>query len=559
MVIRPDLHDREVRAVLDGVPPSSGMVNRLRSRYGPPGTAHQLLNVDLDDLTTVARRGGRVAVPVEDLVDASLRIAAALDHYPPDAALRRLYIAQNGGDIYHTSDLLTWLPVTGGPVDVLTDSAVMFPITDGVYVLPRAADAPYIIDAAGAISQSTGLLNVEPPLGGVDGCFAMSRAWILTVAAELHFSKPNPTAAGAMTDWCQDGTCSGVGGRFLLSPYNGGRPVACRPWNRQSIIVFFDRYIEEVIVEDWNSGAFNLQTQAIRNIMEPRYGTSARSSVVSIGQEMFFLDQYGEYRSLVQTVNAQQAGVTPLAVSEPIKKILPGRLTHAHAHKSHAMIWQDKLYLWVPLDGSTECNARLVLDLGRRIWTSLDVFSRPSGHTFTTRLRSGGAAGEEMYDTDGSTGSEASSVIYRTSPLTHTDDGAIIPLVYETQGFDAGMPECDKLIDHIEVEVEGDNETSVVVDVRMSDGGAYHAIPGAVVVTNATGSYPLVYPLAYPIYPDIAGRVRRRLSVGPNLEVDGRGRMYQFRFRETGSRGKVQIVRWHAAIRVQPMTQNVEE
>lgn len=126
----------------------------------------------------------------------------------------------------------------------------------------------------------------------------------------------------------------------------------------------------------WGSGTFipttenSLDTTNSRVVLlSAKIGCVAPKTITygsgSGRSDIFFLSRDG-LRSL-QRVEQDVAGGAGEAVSEPIKDVID-RINWSYAHKSVAAVWDNKLYLTIPVDGATELNLTVVFDLVTKTW-----------------------------------------------------------------------------------------------------------------------------------------------------------------------------------------------
>ena len=111
--------------------------------------------------------------------------------------------------------------------------------------------------------------------------------------------------------------------------------------------------------------AINSKTVILTN----EIGTIAPNSVVYASgagkSDVFFLSRDG-VRSLDRVEQDTAGGVGP-PLSEPIQDIID-RIHWAYADKATSAVYDHKLYMGIPVDGSTENNATIVYDLLKKRW-----------------------------------------------------------------------------------------------------------------------------------------------------------------------------------------------
>lgn len=488
--------------IIRSVPLLKGVINRFAAQYIPEDSVSVLQNGDLTDPTRPAIRDGYSEIGAAQTgIDAALKILriSGFAYLNTTAGTRLLVITipnSGSGKTYRLDDVDggTWtVSQTGGSADFDPGNSdtVMFQANDGLYFLGAAN--VFTMDSSGVMYDAldvSGTLK-SPPQGGVDGAYFLNRAWILKAGTsalppELHYSilLPDPANPDVAWDRLQDGATT-VAGRFQLSPNWGAAAVACRPWNQTSMIVFFDTNIEEVIIDSADPG-----DSSTRRVLEPRFGTRSRDSIVTIGQEMFFLDQFGEFRSLQQTVNAAQAGVVPKPISEPIKDELPGSLNMNALDKVRAIAYRDKIYLWYPRLGESEAKSMAVFDTSLRIWIGAPWrMADEASRVLVSNMRESASKGEELYFSDGAA---AVARVYRQFDGSFKDNGATITYSEETKAFDFDIPEANKTPTELELEGKGAQGAVATAAVRIEEGGGWQQLSGQLAIPgNEASDFPL--------------------------------------------------------------------
>lgn len=539
-------------------PLSGGLNNRYQTQYIQDDQASELFNVDLDDVTRPKARdgylilGGSTAAMQASINSGLLsKRIAGVAYLHTTFNTKKLFIAIDDGSsgrCYWRTDVSAsgyWteaMVTTTLSFAVNTADAPVFQVNDGLMIIPEAATNVHTMDKDGNLYDG-GNTNTSPPRGAVDGCAFLSRAWLLkqgTTAnpVELHYSKLLPSPSAPSTQWGRDGTTVSplLAGRLQLAADRGGQAVAVKPWNELSLMVFFNNCIEEILV-------FNDAPQfgSIRRVIEDGIGCCSRDSVLAVGQEMFFADQFGQVRSLQQTVNAAQAGVVALPLSEPIANELPGKLNQVYRHKIRSIKFRDRMFVAYPRMESTEANAVAVFHLGRRIWESIWTLKHPVGRWVISDIR---GSGDDLWYSDGSTATgrdvNIGPALYRFFPGTYSDNGFAIQYKETSKAFDFGVPEADKLWDGYEAEARGTSGSTMETAIRFDEDSGFKDLEGAVVVAAPGSSFPILasdFPLTPSDFPLIAGSTvlamkRQSIYGALNSDTDGgpieaRGRIAQ--------------------------------
>lgn len=108
-------------------------------------------------------------------------------------------------------------------------------------------------------------------------------------------------------------------------------------------------------------------------------GCMAKRSVIQANGGVLFLSDNGVYFLQPSQVGANDA-MRLLTVADPISAPIDDviqRINRAYAHRSVAAYWNNRYYLAVPLDSSTENNTILVYNFILKNWESVDTY--PSG------------------------------------------------------------------------------------------------------------------------------------------------------------------------------------
>jgi hypothetical protein len=552
----------DLKAIWRSEPLLGGLNNRVGPQYLSDQQASVLENVDLKDPSRPKVRDGYATIgsAQTDILAALLdnRINSLGVLSPTGATATSMFITipdAGSGRTYRTTDTTT------GWDDALT---VAPDATPGQQYDPGAAEdiptaqladcyyllgsTPAAIDTANGVVRSSNTDDIlgtagSPPHNGVDICSMLGRGWIFTNACILCYSKFNPAAATINSDWARLGIFSPTtgAGRLEVSPNSSQVARGLLPWNETSLLLFYDNSIEQVVVSITDPF-----TDSARRVIEPRFGLIARRAKAVLGQEVFFMDQYGSVRTLGQTVNAEQSGVASLPLSEAIAAELPGRLNFAAASKVHFVIKREKLYVYFPRDTATQCNARAVYNLAYRMWESIDLLGHAHGHAVVSDIRGDGANGFEMFVTNGESSGTVVSRVYRTDTGSYTDAGSTI--VYREYGkaLTFGSPEAEKLYAAVEAGFIGDQGVEVQVVVQVDEAGITEPLaPNYVIPVTGTSDFPLtsssfpLLPSSFPLVDTPNGITRNlwRLTDVSN-GLSGRGRMIRFGFQtETTTAG----------------------
>jgi hypothetical protein len=163
---------------------------------------------------------------------------------------------------------------------------------------------------------------------------------------------------------------------------NGGNDevVAISPWTINEALVLMRNSIfyASFGVDRYVSGD-GLSTDSFTKTLVTDIGCMAKKSVVQANGGIVFLSDNGVYFLQPSQVGANDAmRLLTLAdpLSAPIDDVIQ-RINRAYAHRAVATYWNNRYYLAVPLDGSSDNNAVLVFNFILKNWESVDVY--PAG------------------------------------------------------------------------------------------------------------------------------------------------------------------------------------
>lgn len=547
------------------VPVVGGLNNRFAPQMLQDGQLSGSINVDLSDPTRPASRDGYSTIASgQENIDAGLldkRINGMGVLSPSGTADTSLVVTipdAGSGKTYRTTN------TTGAWVEVATSAPASYdPGAASDVPMAQVNDCLYILGSTPAAMDSAGLLTIStntddttgpdvlgsPPHNGVDICYAFNRAWILTTTSAvgppaLNYSITLPTAAGLNASWARAEVYSDttVAGRLLLSPNNSAVARGVLPWMGQSLIVFFDNSTEEVRLSSFGPSGEPAYsdpfTYAQRAVLEPRFGLIGRRAKAAMGQEIYFMDQYGSIRRLSRTVNDANAGVSPLPLSEQIAGELPGRLNLVHASKVIITIFRQRMFVDYPRDAATECSHRCIYNLAYGFWETVAAPRDPIGHVVVTDVRGAGANGHEMFTSDGTSGASAESLVYRWYDGSYADNGAAIPYTETLRGFHFDRPESPKVFEDFELEAVATAGVEAHVDMQVDENGRWFRAAATWKAQVTPSSWPLTdssFPLTDSSFPliDATPIVRRKVMSWEGFEGVGengrRGRFARFR------------------------------
>ena len=475
--------------------PVKGVNNRWgNTRKLDPGESPELLNVTLEDQSTPAKRDGFAEVESghKPFAPPALRggLFAELDLGPNS----RLMVAGfPGGNTYvtHSPDGPTWTyaGVVEDPtgtiardMDITSDRAKAIQGNGLLWLVTPGTGTPIHTMGPDGFWRDCGSGNLSPPTDAVDGVYMLARMWFIA-GNRLYWSKLLPVQGDLLPEPSAfdltNSTPSGSGGFIELSPEQGAEPVAIVGWREESLIIFFKNQIEEVVI---NPSDPLLST---RKRLEGNIGCGARDSVVQVGDDIYFLDQYGQYRSLRRNQLGNDQGVISLPVSEAFRAEMPGNLNKQFMYRTQAALLEEFLYVCFPSGSSESPDRWMVLDLGRGSITGPWSMSSSFSRLLVSDIEGGGF---RMYGLGG----EALSRVYRFFDGRYTDDGTAIQFRHTTKAFDMGIPQSDKTPAWYDVEFVGEVGATASLEVRTSENDAWTTVATKAVESKVEEDWPLL-------------------------------------------------------------------
>jgi hypothetical protein len=159
--------------------------------------------------------------------------------------------------------------------------------------------------------------------------------------------------------------------QFNLSTGDSNYVVTSYPFGSNTIIVFKNKSIMALTSVD---GAL---TDVVATEITRQVGAIGINAVVTVGPDLAYVsDKNINLLSLTATNNAVQHKILPL--SAPIKKIL-ARVNWQYGYKISLGYLDNKLYVALPLDNSTVCNAVVVYNFISQTWFGEWTFNASLG------------------------------------------------------------------------------------------------------------------------------------------------------------------------------------
>lgn len=167
---------------------------------------------------------------------------------------------------------------------------------------------------------------------------------------------------------------------FTFNNGSNDEVVAISPWTINEALVLMRNsiYYASFGISRYTSGDA-LSTDSFIKTLVTDIGCMAKKSVVQANGGIVFLSDNGVYflqPSQVGSNDAMRLLTIADPLSAPIDDVIQ-RINRAYAHRAVATYWNNRYYLAVPLDGSSDNNAILVYNFILKNWESVDTY--PAG------------------------------------------------------------------------------------------------------------------------------------------------------------------------------------
>lgn len=167
---------------------------------------------------------------------------------------------------------------------------------------------------------------------------------------------------------------------FTFNEGSNDEVTAITPWTLNEFVVFMRGSIFYVNIGLGRYASGDpLATDTFTKTLVTDLGCMAKRSVVLASGGVMFLSDYGVYFLQPQAVGGVDA-VRLMTIADPVSAPIDDviqRINRNYAHRAVATYWNNRYYLAVPLDSSTDNNAVLVYNFILRAWESVDEY--PAG------------------------------------------------------------------------------------------------------------------------------------------------------------------------------------
>jgi len=293
-------------------------------------------------------------------------------------------------------------------------------------------------------------------------------------------------AAFAVTGW-------GVIQNFALGGGNRQQIVVIKPFRATTVFFGMSDRLEALILDGDPiavGGALG-NTLWRREVIDTRIGVSSRLSVQTVGEDLFFCDQYSNIRSLNQTITDNNQGIKRLPVSAPIQSWID-RVNPAAVDKIAAASYDRYYVVAFPIDLADVPNYTFVYDTINQAW-----YGPWDGNFATVNVMAVATLNFATLATDKNPtlylgGSATARGEVRRSFVGTTDDGSPINYQETSKRYDYGGIEAAKQPRRLRTYVTAAPGATMLVEGRQ-DGTDWKTI-GYIDLSGQSPRLPLTLP-----------------------------------------------------------------
>jgi len=202
-------------------------------------------------------------------------------------------------------------------------------------------------------------------------------------------------------------------------------------------------------------------------------GVGSHKSITNVGEDLLFMDQHGDIRSLTQLIQERSTPISSPSISLSIKNRTDD-ISQDELFKSVGAYHKNVFWLSIKTNSGWELYT---LNTSLRIWSGPHVLKNSSGNTLDVIdiVSTSGAPGitdlnkrstHLYFATDDGTSTSTRFQIYELDKDATSDNGSTIDLDIQTKAFNFENEIEDKIIDWIEIFYKKQDSASGLVKVE---------------------------------------------------------------------------------------------
>ena len=285
------------------------------------------------------------------------------------------------------------------------------------------------------------------------------------------------------SDILDSDTFDAIGGQLKITGGSADYIVGLEPFTENTLVVFARRSIHQV------TGVSGSLADVQVNVITPEVGCSARRSIVQIANKIFFLSDQGVF-GLTYLDQYNLRGLE-VPLSEAIQPYID-RINKDYVDKATGAFFNQRYYLAIPIDGSTENNIILVYNTLNQGWESIDSVDS-AGFNVRDMLVAREGAENALYITtseggvhkvEGFDGGDQVSVQAGTASQTKDVISKLTTREYDMEAIDRKVFARSE----IHVKSEADSTSNASIDFNSSDPDASRT--GTTIAGTFNGNLP---------------------------------------------------------------------
>lgn len=429
----------------------------------------------------------------------------------PNAAHQKLWKWSGAGN-WSLIGTLTGFTSATLPVDIVPFLDLNLPGGGGVCVRIQNKDSMThgFLYAGGGITSCTGP-NAQPATGMFPIGTALGRMF-----------GAGRTSAGTSMNRCRlfysdvaSATVTGWASATQAFTMGGGTKqeiIALAEFRGFDLVVFMADRVEVLTLDGdpYQLGAVGSAAWS-RGTIDRKIGCGSRRSVQTVGEDLFFVDQYANVRSLNRTITDNSQGTKSLPVSAQLKSWIE-RVNIAAIDTTQAAAYDRHYVVSFPIDSAVTPSHTFVYDIVNKAWYGPWTGTWATVGTLAVATLNGATIASDKGPTLYIGGSAtAEGRVYRSFYGT-TDDGAAI--VYQETGRRESFGTIDSKKKPLRERVYTLPSAGMTTVIEMRRDGGDFKLVGYI---NMSGESPQL-PLTGPIDFTGAGVVEKVLSIEQNFE-----------------------------------------
>ncbi len=285
------------------------------------------------------------------------------------------------------------------------------------------------------------------------------------------------------SDILDSDTFDAIGGQLKITGGSADYIVGLEPFTENTLVVFARRSIHQV------TGVSGSLADVQVNVITPEVGCSARRSIVQIANKIFFLSDQGVYG--LEFLDQYNLRGLEVPLSEAIQPYID-RINQDYVDKATGAFFNQRYYLAIPIDGSTENNIILVYNTLNQGWESIDSVDS-AGFNVRDMLVAREGAENALYITtseggvhkvEGFDGGDQVSVQAGTASQTKDVISKLTTREYDMEAIDRKVFARSE----IHVKSEADSTSNASIDFNSSDPDASRT--GTTIAGTFNGNLP---------------------------------------------------------------------